>query len=185
MKTKLVFLSILIFNVASISAQSDYSHYLNRAMEKLEAGECESARKFYNVYKELTGDTKQSVELLISECGNRTSERKYSINDKIMINGNMYRVAYIEDDGLHGLAIFDKGAGPITDEMINNRQLPTTSELCLILKNGNKLNLAESVYFWTMDKTGNEYVRTICCGGSTYMRANMRDPHGILLIHRF
>lgn len=136
MKTKLVFLSILIFNVTCVCAQNDYSNYLNRAMEKLESGDCESAQKFYNVYKDLSGETKKSVETLIADCSKKIVGQKssYRINDKLEINGKLYRVAHIEDKGKHGFAIYDMGAGPITKEMINARQLPTTSEMLIIKK---------------------------------------------------
>ena len=52
---KTLLLMILVLVGGSISAQSDYSNYLNKALEKLEAGECESAQRFYNIYKELSG----------------------------------------------------------------------------------------------------------------------------------
>lgn len=194
MKTKLVFLSILIFNVASISAQSDYSNYLNRAMEKLEAGDCESASKFYNVYKDLTGDTKKSVETLIADCSKKIVGQKssYRINDKLEINGKLYRVAHIEDKGKHGFAIYDMGAGPITEEMLSSRQVPTMSEMLIIRRNMKKLKLSGGNY-WIIDRCdggrgaylsvywdswAGKYTKEFCC-------SDMKDSNSILLIHRF
>lgn len=185
MKTKLVFLSILIFNVASISAQSDYSNYLNRAMEKLEAGDCESASKFYNVYKDLTGDTKKSVETLIADCSKKIVGQKssYRINDKLEINGKLYRVAHIEDKGQHGFAICDMGAGPITEEMINARLLPTKSEMLIIRRRQNKLKLSGGFY-WTIDRCNSGKVNSISFSGGSWCDS-INSSNRILLIHRF
>lgn len=68
MKNKLFLLAFFCMCVFGVNAQSDYSSYLNKALEKLEAGDCEAGRRFYNVYKELSGKSVLSVEELISDC---------------------------------------------------------------------------------------------------------------------
>ena len=50
MKTKFFLLALFATFALSISAQTDYSNYLSKAMAKLEEGDCASAKKFYNVY---------------------------------------------------------------------------------------------------------------------------------------
>ena len=68
-KTLLILIAVMVG--CSINAQSDYSNYLNKALEKLEAGECESAQRFYNIYKELSGSQSSYVESRIQECSEK------------------------------------------------------------------------------------------------------------------
>ena len=56
-KRTLLFVICALFTYV-VNAQSDYSSYLNKAMAALEEGNCESAKKLYNVYKDLSGDSK-------------------------------------------------------------------------------------------------------------------------------
>lgn len=53
---------------------SEHSKFLNMAMEKLEAGDCESAQKYYDIYKELSGESKSSVQTLIDDCKKKTKK---------------------------------------------------------------------------------------------------------------
>ena len=93
MKTKIILLPLIIACALSVQAQSDYESYINKAMEKLEIGDCEGAQKYYNVFKDLSNTTKASIEVLINDC---KQNKVYAINDKITINGNIYKVAHIE-----------------------------------------------------------------------------------------
>lgn len=185
MKTKLFLFALLATFALSVSAQSDdYQNYLNKALSSLENGNCDAAKKWYDVYKELTGKTVSSVEVLIQDCKPTSSAKKYAINDKIEIDGFLYRVAYIEDDGAHGFAIYDFGAGPITDEMINNRKLPTKSEMALIAENADTLKLLKGEYYWTIDRFSDS-------SNYTYMLSGKIDysyhtsARGRILIYRF
>lgn len=188
MKTKFILFTILIFNVCFVCAQSDYSSYLNKALEKLEAGDCASARKFYNVYTDLTGESKKSIEAMIAECGSKIVGQKssYRINDKLVIDGKIYRVAHTEDKGTHGFAICDMGSGPITDEMINSRKLPTKSEFEIIIKIIKKLKLAKANY-WISDRCSNDRCEYFAYGYSSWSSRcdSINYSHGILLIYRF
>lgn len=76
MKNKLFILAIFALIALGAKAQ-DYSKYLDMALEKLEAGECDKARQYYGVYKEMTGDSKSSIEELLSDCY-QTSEKAKS-----------------------------------------------------------------------------------------------------------
>lgn len=180
----LLFVVFAIFALV-VNAQSDYASYLSKAMEKLEAGDCESAQKFYNVYKDLSGESKPSVQVLIDDCiRNNNENRTYKINDKIEKEGKIYKVAHVEDKGKHGFAVCDMGSGPITNDMVANRQLPTRSELKIILRNRHKIKLTSGKY-WTMDKSGNDTFFYWDNGWSDWFTDSQRDSHGILLIYRF
>lgn len=193
MKTKIILIATFAIIAVNLNAQSDYSTYLNKAMENLEEGDCKSAQKYYNVYKELSGDVKPALEVLLEDCvsGQKSTVRKYSINDKIKIGEFLYRVAYVEEDSIHGLAIYDYGSGPLTNEMITGRKLPTRSEMSLIYPNRKKLNLLENVSYWTIEhhsKTYDSNLYWVCWFGHKKISFEWRDcrnSYKILYIHRF
>ncbi len=184
MKTKLFLFALLAMAALSVSAQSDYSNYLNKAMEKLDEGDCSSAQKFYNVYKELSGRSVSSIELLLADC-TRSASKTYAINDKIKIGNYIYRVAYIEDEGKHGFAIYDLGSGPITDEMLTNRQLPTRSEMAIIASKAKDLKLDASLYYWTLDKrsSSTNYIYKLTSKDTSWDYTS--NSQATLLIYRF
>lgn len=184
MKTKSFFLALFAITSLCLNAQSDYSNYLNKAMEKLDEGDCSSAQKFYNVYKELSGKTVSSLEVLIADCS-RNANKTYAINDKIKIGNYIYRVAYTEDNGAHGFAIYDLGASPLSKDRIENRQIPTRSEMAMIAVHAKDLKLDTNLWYWTLDVRDNS--STWC-----YKFANKSTdwwPNGtscqVLLIYRF
>ncbi len=76
---------VLLFSILTItvyvSAQTDYSDYLNKALKELEAGNCDAAQKFYDVYKELSGKTVTSAEVMRADCGRK--EKTYKLGDSM------------------------------------------------------------------------------------------------------
>ena len=191
MKTRILLLSFMTFVSINIVAQSDYSSYLDDAMSKIKAGECESARKYYNVYKEMSGKSSPSVEALLIDCENsavKTDSNRHYINEKIKIGEFLYRVAYVEDEGQHGFAIYDYGSSKLTSKLIKNRLVPTRSEMQIISSNAHLLNLKTKLYYWTLDKRDND------CG-SRYFIVELStldtkydyttNYNSLLLIHRF
>lgn len=185
MKAKLYLLAFFCACVLDMNAQSNYSSYLNKALEKLEIGDCESAQKFYNVYKDLSGDEKTSVQVIIDDCLQKlNSEKVYAINDKIQVNSLTYKVIYIEDEGKHGFAVCDYGSGPIKDDMISARRLPTRSEMKIIYQNRRKIKLTDG-YYWTIDEydDGRNYYLSFYSDSWNY--ASRTDSYGLLLIYRF
>lgn len=191
MKTKFLLFAFLAMVTLSVSAQSDnYSNYLNKALSSIENGDCEAAKKWYNVYKDLSGKTVSSVEALIQDCtpdSANSTIKKYAINDKIIVDDLFYRVAYIEDGGLHGFAIYDFGAGPLTDSMIYSRKVPTRAEMKLIAKNADVLKLLKKEYYWTIDLGRSNFIYYIyrLSNGHTKEADKYDDQHGRLLIYRF
>lgn len=184
MKAKIIIFVAFAAVALSASAQSDYSSYLNQAMAKLEAGDCEAAQKLYNVYKDLSGESKPSVQVLIDDCSQKKEDKIYKINDKIQINSLTYKVIYIEDKGKHGFAVCDYGSGPITDEMITGRKLPTRSEMKIIYKNRHKIKLIDG-YYWTIDEydKGQNYYLSFYYNDWKY--ASRTSSKGLLLMYRF
>lgn len=185
MKTKMIFLSLIVACTLAVHAQSDYESYINKAMEKLEIGDCEGAQKYYNVFKDLSNTTKASIEVLINDCKqNMIANKVYAINDKITIDGNIYKVTHIEDKGKHGFAICDMGSGPLTKEMITKRMLPTRSEMKIIIRNRTRINLTRGDY-WTIDKQSNYDAYYWSCAWSDWYYTDMDKSKGILYIYRF
>ena len=187
MKTKALLFALFVVVPFFMNAQSDYSNYLNKAMTKLDEGDCDAAQKFYNVYKELAGKSVSSIEVLIKDCKDNQSNKaiNYAINDKIKVGEYLYRVAYIEDNGAHGIAICDYGAGPLTDKMVTDRMLPTRSEMALISSNAEQLKLNKYLYYWTLDRYDSGHNYTCRLSDYSIDIKSRESSHAILLIYRF
>ncbi|MCR4665223.1 MAG: hypothetical protein K5660_07645 [Paludibacteraceae bacterium] len=84
MKTRDIIFALFALITFSANAQYDYSSYLHKAMEKLEQGDCQAAQKFYDVYKELSGQSVSSLEVLIADCG-ESQDKTYNIGDQIKV----------------------------------------------------------------------------------------------------
>lgn len=70
MKTlKRILMAFVLLAFSQVLYAQDYDVYLQKARQRLAEGDCEGARKNYNVYKELTHKTNQSLEQMIAECG--------------------------------------------------------------------------------------------------------------------
>lgn len=189
MKTKTILLA-LFFTVpfcmyAQSYAPSDYSNYLNKAMSKLEEGDCATAQKFYNVYKDLSGKAVSSIEILLADCRNDTT-KTYAVGDVMMVNNEVYKVAYIQQGGKHGFAVREIGAGPLKPEYRHQQKIPSWSEFLLIKQNNSVLKLDGQ--YWTQrthfsnDSTAYECFGLGSYGNYWYRQADRRD---ILFIHRF
>ncbi len=192
MKTRkfaFVLFTLLAFN---LNAQSDYASYLSKAMEKLDVGDCESAQKFYNVYKELSGESKPSVQVLIDDC----KKDSYSVGEKIVKNGRAYVVAYTRDEGKHGLAVYEEGWAAISKEYTRNvgqKEVPTIEELKLIYANRDKLGLYNKYWSCTLSPRGADsplynaryYYAIDFSTGKQFDLQWQSENSVILLIHRF
>ena len=169
------------------SAQTDYSHYLDKAMQQLEAGDCDAAQKYYNVYKELSGKTVVSVEVLIGDCG---KEKTYNVGDYIDVGDEKYQVVYIRDGGKHGLAVLNKGwqkLHDLFDLCVTRKGIPTLDEMKLIYSNRDLVRLYD--IYWTCSKTNsssNIFYYTTDFSTGKIEENNYYYPNGIiLLIYRF
>lgn len=89
MRTKLFLIALCTFCVATSVAQSDYSNYLDDSMKELGKGNCEGAQKLYNVYQELSGQSKPSVQTLIDDCL-AEKQKKEGKKSKIDLMDNSY-----------------------------------------------------------------------------------------------
>ena len=188
MKTKTIIFALLTAISVSLSAQSDYSSYLNKALEKLEAGDCEAGRRFYNVYKELSGKSVLSVEELISDCSRSAG---YKLGDIITVGDKKYTVVYIRDNGQHGYAILDMGWTTMKSENVSRKDVPTLSELKQIYNNRDAVRMYD--IYWTCTKSDTKkesdsyYVCMDFSTGTTKdgYRTGSADFAKVLLIHRF
>lgn len=80
MRLKFWFTFVCCLLCLGVSAQSA-SDYLSKAKARLSEGNCESAQRCYNVYKNLSGETDASVEAQIRMCNSKivvteTSDRR-------------------------------------------------------------------------------------------------------------
>lgn len=190
MKTKLFLFALLAIYSFFVSAQSNnsYQSYLDKAMSSLEKGDCKKALKWYNMYKNLSGKTVSSVELLIQDCENSNSAPTYAINDKIKVGDYIYTIAYIEDGGAHGFAIYDCGVGNLTSEMIKDRKVPTYAEMKIIAQNADILKLERTKYYWMIEhlKGGSQHHFIFrLTDGNVQIAHQIHDKYGRLLIYRF
>lgn len=195
MKAKFFILVLGVAMVLQVNAQSDYSSYLDKAMVKLDAGECESARKLYNVYKELAGKSLPSFEALLADC----KKEYYSLGDVMTIDNKSYVVVYIRDGGKHGYAVWDGGWNNITyygSEKVKQKEIPTYEELKLIYANRDAIRFYKR--YWTCTRVGScegytgtsettSTYRTIDFSTGKETAECGRDSNGgvVLLIHRF
>lgn len=90
MKTKFYLAVFSLFCALNLVAQTDYSSYLDGAMKKLGAGDCESAQKLYDVYVDLSGDPKPSVQTLINDCNAEKQRKEEQKKSKIDLMNNSY-----------------------------------------------------------------------------------------------
>jgi hypothetical protein len=184
MKRILLLFSILTI-MKCVSAQTDdYSKYLNNALEKIELGDCDAAQKYYNVYKELTGKSVASVEVLLAECG---IEPTYKVGDYIEVDREKYQVAYIRDGGKHGLAVLEIGWCSLSTREIEKKTIPTWDELNQIYANRDALGLYE--IYWS-NKNRRFNFETKCKAmdfstGKDYWFSHRDSRAKKLLIYRF
>lgn len=183
-KLAFVLFTLLAFN---LNAQSDYASYLSKAMEKLNVGDCESAQKFYNVYKDLSGKSKPSVQVLIDDC---MQENKYRIGGKIVVDGEEYTIAHLVGNKSHGFAIRDIGVislcVPNTLEYLRKKMIPSLDEMKIIYSNNDNIGLTGK--YWTSSVYGYGdytyyYLLDFLTGKEYY--AHQQTHYGVLLIHRF
>ena len=183
MKTRFPLLAFFSLFAFYVNAQSDYSSYLNKAMEKLEVGDCDDAQKWYNVYKELSGESKPSVQVLIDDCKN-AKVKKYSIGEELKQHGCSFKVAYLDSSNEHGFAIYERTSSSKfltnSDKFYYDAHLITLSELSKIIPNRHLLGLRGSYWTATVAKSSNNdketkyYVKNVetgneksvvCCNG--------------------
>ncbi len=88
MKTKFLYIAVMALCVLIVHAQSDdYSYYLRDAKKALNEGNCDKARRCYNVYKDLTMRSDSLLEKQIQSCGKELSnftEDAWGINMKMI-----------------------------------------------------------------------------------------------------
>lgn len=184
MKTKHLFFALFAVYALSVSAQEGYSSYLNKALEKLDAGECESAQKLYNAYKELSGRSVTSVEVLIADCSSAKgmNTKSYKVNDKIIIKGDIYKVAYVEDEGKHGFAVCEYGSSKFEEKWNEGRLIPTESEFKLMA--GNNATLHFNGRYWSTRIDGSS---VWCYGLGSYSGSwqAKNNTNSVMFIHRF
>ncbi len=185
----------ILFTIFAIScnAQTDSLFYINKAMSKLEAGDCELARKYYNVYKEVYNGNRpvQSIEALLEECTKDT----FAVGETIIKGGKKFIVAYTRDGGKHGLAVSSKGWGNIyecdnychfIDEYVTRKGIPTLEELKKIYENRDVIQFYD--IYWTCTKGDENKIGCYTIDFSTG-ETTLKNPRGnyavILLIYRF
>lgn len=66
MRIKILILLLTLFGC--LYAQEDYSDYLNNALLRLLEGECDAAKRNYDIYKTLSGKSRPKIEDKINMC---------------------------------------------------------------------------------------------------------------------
>ena len=187
MKTKTLlfaFFAAVAFNLNAQdgNVQKDYSHYLDKAMEKLDNGDCSAAQKLYNVYKELSKDPILSFEDLIEDCRSNDTVTKYAVGDKIKIKKDIYTVVHVEDGGKHGFAVCEYGSGTFDEKWNSDRLIPTSTEFSIMIEN--KIKLHGRYWSTNVSSSGKD----VWCYGFGEFEGewiNKNETSGILFIYRF
>lgn len=187
MKLRLFNIILLMLAAVSLQAQSDYSSYLDKALQQLEAKNCDAAQKLYNVYKELTGDSKPAVEALIADC-QPDPDKPYKLGDQMTVGDKVYTVAYVRDGGKHGLAVFNEGWTYIRPEDRTMKTIPTFEELELIYQNRDQVRLYDIYWSCTLGKVSSDdyyKVKDFSTGKVRVVYYNRNREAMKLRIHRF
>lgn len=191
MKKQIILVALLVLLAFNLKAQVPDPTYLNKALQQLESKNCDAAQMYYNAYKELTGDSKPSVQALIDECfGN--PDKTYKLGYQITVEEITYTVAYVRDGGKHGFAIYNKGWNAITSNgeekqmYIVQKGIPTFDELKLLYQNRDAVRLYD-IYWSCSEDTENSYkCKTLDFStGVSDGKYSYQKNAVVLLIHRF
>lgn len=87
MKAKTLMVALFATIAWGTHAQSDDSTYINKAVEKLAEGDCQSAQRYYNVYKEMSGKTIKYLENEIKDCFAQ-KERQSATSQNLYLSEN-------------------------------------------------------------------------------------------------
>lgn len=179
------------------NAQSYPQVYLDKAINKLDAGDCDAAQRFYNVYKELSGNPIPSVEAMINDC-----KSTFHIGDIKEVNGEKYTIAYLTGNKKHGFAIRDIGVHDINNydrfKLFDVEMMPTLVEMDTIYMNNDHIGLTGK--YWTSTECGVGgsisstkdgpwhtiyffHVKNFLTGETS--RSLQTDRNRVLIIHRF
>lgn len=193
MKKQIILVPLLVLLAFNLKAQEPDPTYLNKALQQLESGNCDAAQMYYNAYKELTGDSKPSVQALIDDCSGNP-DKTYKLGDQMTIGEITYTVAYVRDGGKHGLAVFNEGweailssiDSEIRQKYITQKGIPTFDELKLLYENRDVVRLYDVYWSCTVDEKEKILYKTIDFSTGTVDSKNSYSPGAVvLLIHRF
>ena len=133
----------MLLGIGTFAMAQDYSEYLDLAMEKLKAKDCDAAQKYYNVYKELTGKSVLSVEVLIEDCKSASANAP----KQIQINYQDYEVLPGDLDGDYGGQDGNKACDELTAFGKSDWHLPTHSELDALYNHKNEIGGFKDAYY--------------------------------------
>ena len=182
-------LFVLFANIAfEANAQSNPQVYLDKAINKLETGDCAAAQSFYNIYKELSGKSIPSVEAMINDCKNILH-----IGDTINVHGEKYTVAFLTSNKKHGFAIRDIGVhsidNPNTLKYLSEQMIPTSAEMDTIYNKNKHIGLTGRYWSSSADSYVGSgpwkylFLKDFLTGKTIV--SDQRNKNRILLIHRF
>lgn len=194
MKKQIILVALLVLLAFNLKAQVPDPTYLNKALQQLESKNCDAAQMYYNAYKELTGDSKPSVQALIDDCfGNM--DKTYKLGDQMTVGEITYTVAYIRDGGKHGLAVYNEGWKSIVSynselkqKYITQKGIPTFDELKLLYENRDAVRLYDVYWSCTDDEKASDYYeyKTMDFSTGAVDSKDVRNPNAVvLMIHRF
>ena len=192
MKKQIILVAVIVLLAFNLKAQEPDPTYLNKALQQLESGNCDAAQLYYNAYKELTGDSKPSVQALIDDCFG--PDKTYKLGDQMTVGEITYTVAYIRDGGKHGLAVFIEGWESIVSsynselrqKYITQKGIPTFDELKLLYENRDAVRLFDVYWSCTVDEKESRLYKTIDFSTGSVDSKDCYNPKAVvLLIHRF
>ena len=135
-------------------AQSNYSEYLDLAMEKLKAQDCDAAQKYYNVYKELAGKSVSSMEVLIEDCKAALANGP----KQIQINYQNYEVLPGDLEGTYTWSDANSACANLTAFGKSDWYLPTKDELAGLYKQKNEIGGFADYHYWSSTEYISKFV---------------------------
>lgn len=189
---KFTMILAMLLGIGTFAVAQDYSEYLNAAKRLLKEEKCDDAKKNYDVYVRLTGQTVSWLSSDINDCITRKSKPKtYNIGDdaKDFVGYSGYKIAYLDESGKHGFAVRPGTVYEYSEYAISDVAI---DELRLMYNNKHSLGLYGE--YWSSTKvpgTGSAftmekyYTFNFSTRTTNERRSGRKEKYKVLNIKRF
>ena len=135
----------MLLGIGIFAMAQDYSEYLDLAMEKLKAKDCDAAQKYYNVYKDLSKQSLPSVEVLIEDCKTASANGP----KQVQINYQDYEVLPADLDDTYKWKNAKSVCENLTAFGKSDWYLPSKEELAGLYKHKGEIGGFTNLQYWS------------------------------------